>query len=390
MDKRLIWLAVGAFATSTVAFVFAGLLPLISASAGISVSDAGHLVTAYSLAYAIGTPILSAIAGAADRRRVIALALVCFMAGNGLAAASDSFFTLLCAQVIMGMSAGLFAATAQATAVALASPEHRTRAVATVLGGTTFAVALGAPLAALVGNLAGWRSAYLVVACLALICLTVLWTQLPRGLPGLKLSLSERIAALGRPGILPSLGVTLLYLTGAFMIIAYMAPLALAAGLPVAVLPGMLLAFGIGAVAGNYASGVLADRLGPSRMIVMALLASATICVAMSAIIELLPPELAGPLLVGIMLPWGFIGWTFPPAQASRLVGHAPELANLTLPLNVSAMYFGIAAGSFIGGRLLEIAPASELGLAAAPFPLAALVVIALTRKSRRASIPVG
>ncbi|WP_442582774.1 MFS transporter [Mesorhizobium sp. ASY16-5R] len=390
MDKRLIWLAVGAFATSTVAFVFAGLLPLISASAGISVSDAGHLVTAYSLAYAIGTPILSAIAGAADRRRVIALALVCFMAGNGLAAASDSFFTLLCAQVIMGMSAGLFAATAQATAVALASPEHRTRAVATVLGGTTFAVALGAPLAALVGNLAGWRSAYLVVACLALICLTVLWTQLPRGLPGLKLSLSERIAALGRPGILPSLGVTLLYLTGAFMIIAYMAPLALAAGLPVAVLPGMLLAFGIGAVAGNYASGVLADRLGPSRMIVMALLASASICVAMSAIIELLPPELAGPLLVGIMLPWGFIGWTFPPAQASRLVGHAPELANLTLPLNVSAMYFGIAAGSFIGGRLLEIAPASELGLAAAAFPLAALVVIALTRKSRRATIPVG
>lgn len=389
MDKRLIWLAVGAFATSTVAFVFAGLLPLISESANITVPEAGHLVTVYSLAYAIGTPVLSAITGAADRRRVIALALLTFMAGNGLAAASDSFSTLLAAQVVMGMSAGLFAATAQATAVVLAGPEHRARAVATVLGGTTFAVALGAPLASLVGNLAGWRSTFLVVAGLALICLIVLWTQLPRGLPGLKLSLSERIAAIGRPGILPSLAVTLLYLTGGFIIIAYMAPLALAAGLPVAVLPGMLLAFGIGAVAGNYASGVLADRLGPTRMIIMALLASATICMAMSAILELLPSGLAGPLLVGIMLPWGFVGWTFPPAQASRLVGHAPELANLTLPLNVSAMYFGIAAGSFIGGRLLEVAPASELGLAAAPFPLAALVIIALTRKSR-ASIPVG
>ncbi|MEQ1950079.1 MFS transporter [Mesorhizobium sp. CN2-181] len=389
MDRRLMWLAVGAFATSTVAFVFAGLLPLISESAGITVSDAGHLVTAYSLAYAIGTPVLSAIAGAADRRRVIALALLCFMGGNAVAAASDSFVTLLAAQVVMGMSAGLFAATAQATAVALAGPEHRARAVATVLGGTTFAVALGAPLASLVGNLAGWRATFLVVAGLAFICLVVLWTQLPRGLPGLKLSLSERIAAIGRPGILPSLAVTLLYLTGGFIIIAYMAPLALAAGLPVAVLPGMLLAFGIGAVAGNYASGVLADRLGPTRMIITALLASATICITMSAILEFLPPTLAGPLLVGIMLPWGFIGWTFPPAQASRLVGHAPELANLTLPLNVSAMYFGIAAGSFIGGRLLEIAPAAELGLAAAPFPLAALVITALTRKSRTA-VPVG
>lgn len=384
MDRRLLWLAVGAFATSTVAFVFAGLLPLISESAGISVSDAGHLMTAYSLAYAIGTPILSTIAGATDRRYVIAVALLTFLAGNSLAAASDSFATLLAAQIVMGMSAGLFASTAQAAAVALSGPEHRARAVATVLGGTTFAVALGAPFASLVGNLAGWRAAYMVVAVLALFCLAVLWLRLPRGMPGLKLSLSQRVAAIGRPGILPSLAVTLLYLTGGFIIIAYLGPLATqGAGLPVAVLPGMLLAFGLGAIAGNYASGQLADRLGAGRMIVMALLASSVICLGMTAILELLPRAFAGPALIAIMLPWGFVGWTFPPAQASRLVGHAPELANLTLPLNVSAMYFGIALGSFLGGRILESAPASGLGLAAATFPLAALVVVTLTYRHR-------
>ena len=46
---------------------------------------------------------------------------------------------------------------------------------------------------------------------------------------------------------LPSLVVTFLYLTGGFIVICYMAPLADGAGLPVAVLPGMLLAFGIAA-----------------------------------------------------------------------------------------------------------------------------------------------
>lgn len=391
MDRRLLWLAVGAFSTSTVAFVFAGLLPLISADAHITVSDAGLLVTAYSLAYAIGTPILSAIAGEADRRKLITLALVIFVAGNVFAATSGSFTSLFAAQIVMGAAAGLFAATAQATAIALSASEHRARAVATVVGGTTFAVAFGAPLASLVGNLAGWRFAYVVVASLAVVCMAMLWFQLPRGLPGLKLSLRNRIAAIGRPGILPSLAITFLYLTGAFIIIAYMAPLAIdGAGLPVAVLPAMLLVFGVGAVMGNYAGGQFADRIGPRRLIAVALAASSVICLLITLILETMPPVWAGPLLIAIMLPWGIVGWTFPPAQASRIVSQAPELANLTMPLNVSSMYFGIALGSFIGGRALETMPAAELGLIAAPFPLIALAILTATGRAKRISVSAG
>jgi predicted MFS family arabinose efflux permease len=192
--------------------------------------------------------------------------------------------------------------------------------------------------------------------------------------------------AITRPGILPSLVVTFLYLTGGFIIICYMAALAAGAGLPVAVLPGMLLAFGIGAVAGNYASGQLADRLGATRVVVLSLLLSSAICVTLTLILQL-PSAYAGPLLIGIMVPWGFIGWTFPPAQASRIVAHAPDLANLTLPLNASAMYFGIALGSAIGGQVLQVAPASELGVVAAGFPLVALAIL-FANSRRRVSLP--
>lgn len=95
------------------AFVFAGLLPLIAGSAGISIPEAGHLVTAYSLAYGIGTPIMATLTGAADRKRVIAGALVTFVLGNVAAAMSSSFAVLTAAQIVMGASAGLYAATAQ-------------------------------------------------------------------------------------------------------------------------------------------------------------------------------------------------------------------------------------------------------------------------------------
>lgn len=273
MDKRLLWLSVGSFAMSTVGFVFSSLLPSIAADAHISIPSAGYLITAFSLAYAIGAPLLSALTGTADRRRVLTAAMLIFVAGNVVAAASSSFHTLLAAQVIMGMAAGLFAATAQATAVALAGPEHRAFAISVVVGGTTFAVALGAPLGALIAAFWGWRGTFFSISLLGLACAAILWARLPRGLQGTRLTMSERLQSLGQPGILPGLLVTLLYLTGAFVMISYLAPLAMqGAGLTAMALPEMLLAFGVGAVIGNLSSGYLADRIGATRVVVLSLL----------------------------------------------------------------------------------------------------------------------
>jgi len=391
MDGRLFWLAIGAFATSTMAFVFAGLLPLIAAAAGVSVSQAGHLATVYALAYAIGTPVLATLTGGADRKRVLLGALALFLAGLVAAAASRSFATLTLAQVVIGAAAGLFASTAQATAVALAGIEHRARAVAAVVGGTTFAVALGAPLGSLIGALAGWRATFLFVGLLAVVVAAALALRLPRGLPGVRLGLGERMLAITRPGVFAALSTTFLYLTGGFVVLSYIAPLAVeGAGLPATVVPGMLLAYGIGAVVGNYMSGRLSDRLGAGRVVSFALVASAAICLAMFLVLTRLPAGVAGPLVFAMMLPWGLVGWLFPPAQGSRIVMLAPELANLTLPLNLSAIYFGIAAGTFVGGQVLRVAPAADLGLVAACFPLAALAVLWATTGARRAAVEPG
>lgn len=389
MDRRLVWLAVGSFAMSTVGFVFSSLLPAIARDAHISVPHAGYLITAFSLSYAIGAPVLSALAGAVDRRRVLAVTMLFFVAGNAGAALSASFETLLAAQILMGMAAGLFAATAQATAVSLAGPDHRARAIAVVVGGTTFAVALGAPAGSLIATLWGWRGAFLSVALLGFVCAAILWLRLPHGVRGTSLTLRERLTAVGRPGILPSLMVTLLYLTGGFTIISYLAPLAIeGAGLPHLAMPAMLLAFGVGAVIGNMASGYVADRIGATRMVVLSLLMSAAICIVLALVLKLVPHDLSGPLLIALMVPWGIVGWAFPPAQASRIVGFAPDLAHLTLSLNASALYFGIALGTVVGGRILEYATPSDLGLVASAFPLAALVMLWAGRRAPVAIAP--
>ncbi|RWD91923.1 MAG: MFS transporter, partial [Mesorhizobium sp.] len=124
MDKRIFWLALGSFAISTEGFVISSLLPDIASDAGISVPLAGSLITAFALAYAIGAPVLATLTGEWDRRRVILWTLVFFVIGNLVAAVSSSFELLLIARIVMALSSGLFAATAQGTAVALVDDHH--------------------------------------------------------------------------------------------------------------------------------------------------------------------------------------------------------------------------------------------------------------------------
>ncbi|EKF18014.1 MFS transporter [Nitratireductor pacificus] len=389
MDRRLFLLALGAFAVSTVAFVFAGLLPLVAVDTGVTVAQAGYLISAYSFAYAIGTPILSALTGAMDRRRVIALALALFVLGNLAAAFSGGFLPLFGAQVVIGVAGGLFAATAQAAAVTLAGPERRAAAIAVVVGGTTFAVAFGAPAGSLLAHLVGWRGTFLGLAAVGTACAAALWLRLPRDMTGSHATLGERLMVIRRPGILPSVTITLLYLTGGFTVIAYLGPIVIdGVGLAPHYLPAILLTYGVGAILGNYASGRLADRLGATRVVVCSMLMASLFALLLSGIMLFVPARIAGPLLIVAMVPWGFVGWTFPPAQASRLVGFAPDAAPLSLALNASAIYFGIALGTLVGGRVLEFSDVSGLGAVGAVFPLLALLLLYLSRRPARRAVP--
>jgi predicted MFS family arabinose efflux permease len=386
MDKRIFWLAAGSFTISTEGFVVSSLLPDIAADSGISIPLAGCLITAFALAYAIGAPILATLTGRQDRRSIIVWTMAFFVFGNLMAAFGSSFETLLTARVVMALAAGLFAATAQATAVDMVDDHHRARAIAVVVGGTTVAVALGAPLGALIGTVIGWRGTFMAIAAIGTLAGFVLWWRLPRGLSGTPLSLRQRAAGAMRPGVLPMLLTTLVTLTGAFTVFSYIAPLAMkGTGLSELALPAVLLAFGLGAVVGNIAGGQAADRFGATRTVCWSLALCAAVLFAFSAI-PLLPRAFAGPALIATMVPWGVIGWAFPPAQASRILAIAPDDAPVVLSLNGSALYLGVALGSLVGAEVLRAGSPVDLGWVAALFPLVGLAIILGAAGRRRRS----
>lgn len=376
MDIRIFWLALGTFALSVESFALPALLPDISAATGVSLIEGGYLVLTYALAYAIGAPILAALTGARDRRVVLTAAAVVYALatlGAGLAA---NYGLLMGARIVMALGIGLYSATAQATAVAMSEPQHRARAIAVIVGGTTLAVAFGSPLGGVLGNIAGWRGMYLAVAAVALLASGAIWLMVPAGMKGTKVPLRERLAVVRQPGVAPILLSMLLFSTGGFTVLSYIAPLATGPiGLDKSMLPGVMLAFGVGAAIGNYLGGQLADRVGAQHTAFAATLL-AGISLVLISVSPLLGQAIVGPVFIGLVVFWGIVAWAFPPATASRLVKLVPDSAPLALSLNWSALYFGVAAGALVGGQVLAHAAPIDLGFAGGLFAIVGAVVI--------------
>lgn len=296
------------------------------------------------------------------------------------------------ARVLLALSAGLFSPAALAYAGAYALPEQRGRALAVVVGGVSTAVALGAPLGTLIGTGLGWRFTFLAVAGLSAAAWLGIALRLLGQPSGPGISLAERLRTAGQRDVALALLTTLFWGMGGFAVYTYTAPLIeSAAGWQGAQVGIVLLAFGIGAVAGTALGGALADRLTPARMQRMVLLALIALSSSLSFTALLLEPSLAAGLILSVIYAaWGVAGWAFHPPQQVRLMSLAPRAVPVALSLNQSAMYLGMAGGGIAGGLALRLGSPAHLGWVGAACHLAALGLLALGMRVVRTSSAAG
>jgi len=378
------WLALATFAIGTEAFVIAGLLPVISADLQISVAATGQLVTAYALAYALGSPILTVAFNNFDRRDVLTLALSGFIAANLLAVASTSFPLLLASRVLMAMGAALCTPTAIGVAVALASPERRGRAVALVTSGLTVATVIGVPLGTMVGNQFGWRATFVMVAALGAVALAGVLYGVPRGLPNSPATFGERLAVARHPGVLYALATTVLWAIGGFTVFTYLTIPLQGLGFNAADISLALLIFGLAAAIGNLLGGMLADRFGPLPMAAVGLAAMATALVLLSLVLKSTTPDHARYVVLLLVFGWAIAGWAFYPAQIASIIRIDPRSSVIALSLNASALYLGFALGAAAGGVVLSTLGPTDLGWVGGSSVAAALAVLLFRGRQER------
>jgi predicted MFS family arabinose efflux permease len=388
---RLYWLTLGTFAIGTEGFMIAPLLPDLARDLSVSLVSAGQLVTVFALTYAFSSPVLTALTGDVNRRRLLIASMLAFASANFVAWSAHSFPALMAARILLAIAAGLYVPNASALASAIVDPSRRGTALSIVTGGTSVAVALGVPLGALIGDRFGWRLNFAVVGALALIATAGLLSGLPGNIADRLpvASLRERLDVARQPAVLLALLGSMLWATGAFTVYTYLASfLARAAGFGGSSVSAVLFMWGVAAVIGLRLGGRLNDRLGHLPVIVtsLSLLALAFLSLSTSAI--LLPPVAARvPILLAIAV-WGVSSWAFFPAQQARLISIAGvNVAPIALSLNASFQFLGFSAGAAIGSLTVANASPLALGWVGASCVVAALsLVLAASRGAQNPS----
>jgi predicted MFS family arabinose efflux permease len=334
-----------------------GIVTPVSQDLGLSAAAVSLLTTAYSLSYAVATPVLVALTGGLRRRTVLVLGLALMALGALIAAFSPVYPLMLVGRILAAIGAGLYQPNAAAVIIAVTPTAGRGRALSLLFLGMSVAQVIGVPIAAWVAYTFSWRASFDVAAIVALIALIGVARFVPREIPFRPTSLGALAAALGDKvvmvGVLVTTSVALVFGT----VFPFMAPLLeLRIGAGRDLLAILFALVGIGAVVAGLVMGRFLDRTGPTVTMAALILLNCLLFPALA----MLPYDVWG--AAALMFGLGIANFTFMPGQQARLAPLAPQMQNVVLALNASANYLGTAIAALIGGLAIDWLGYAALG----------------------------
>ncbi len=379
--RAVIALGVGGFAIGTGEFVIMGLLPEVARNLGVSIPEAGHVISAYALGVVIGAPVLAVLAAGWHRRTLLIALMGAYALGNFASAMAPGYLSLNGLRFISGLPHGTYFGVAALVAAALAPTGQRARAVGLVMLGLTGATLFGVPIAAWLGQVFGWRAAFVFVGLIAVLAMWLLRRGIPDMPAASGASPLRELDALRRGQVWLTLGIGAIGFGGMFSVFSYIKPtLTEVAGLPLGGVPFVLALFGVGMVTGNLVGSRLADR-NLMRTIGGLLVWSIAIMVIFVFAAQYIVTAAIATFLLGTIV-------AIAPALQIRLMDVAGDAQTLAAALNHSAFNTANALGAYLGGIAISAGFGwTSTGWVGAALGVAGLAVFAASLAVDRATI---
>lgn len=396
----LLALAMGGFGIGATEFVAMGLLPnlaadllpaLYASSPEEANAQAGWLISAYALGVVVGAPTIAAAAARWPRKQLLRVLLTAFTLGTIASALLPTFDLVLGARFVAALPHGAYFGIASLVAAELMGPGKRARGVAIVLSGLTIANVVGVPAITWLGQVAGWRTAYLAVAVIFALTFVAVALAVPLQAGDPAATMRNELRAFGRLQVWFALSIGAIGFGGLFAVYTYVAPLATeVTGLGAGLVPIVLVVVGLGMTVGNFIGGALADRSVRRSMYAFFVV----------LIVSLVALALTAQFLVGLLASLFMIGAAasaLSPTIQTRLMDVAHGSQSIGAALNHSALNIGNSLGALLGGAAIAaglgyVAPAwIGLGLSVLGLVLA-FVTFGIDRSRRRSGrvVPYG
>lgn len=353
-------MSLGVFGIVGAEFLPASLLTEMAADLQVTKGLAGQAVTVTAGVGMVASLLIATASGRTDRRKVLLFLTMLLVLSNLLVAAAPSLFAVLVARVLLGISLGGFWALSAATMMRLVPEAMLPKALAILFGGVSAATVFAPPIGSFLGELFGWRSAFVAGAGLGGLALMVQLSYLPSMPAGDAAKLSTIIGVLKRKKMALGMLTFMTVFAGHFGFFTYLRPfLETVTHAGPQMVTWALLIFGLGTFVGNSISGYLISRSLPAVLASMPL---------MLAVIAVMLAQLGGTLLIDVTLVglWGVAFGIIPVSWSTWVTATVPDEPETGGGVFVATANLAITIGAGLGGIVFDQFSISALYVACA------------------------
>ncbi|MFI6769509.1 Cmx/CmrA family chloramphenicol efflux MFS transporter [Streptomyces sp. NPDC050355] len=343
-------LGLGIFTQGTSEFMLSGLLPDMARDLGVSIPDAGLLISAFAIGMVVGAPLLAVATLKWPRRTALVALQAVFIAAHVAGAIAPDYGTVFATRVVSALAYAGFWGVAVAGAVRMVPDAAKSKAVAIVAGGLTLATIVGVPAGTVLSQFAGWRAAFWGVAVLTLISAVAALIATPGGRESAEepRTVRSELRAMARPQLWLSYAITAFGFGAVIVTFSYLASvLTEESGLPASWVPAVLSLFGVGGLIGMTVGG----RTAGTRPIPTLYLGLGGLVLA-SALLAVFARNTNVTVILVFFL--GLTGYLTNPALQSRVFALAPGAPTLTGATNTSAFNVGNTLAPLLGGMAIN------------------------------------
>ncbi len=374
MKKSLIALAFGTLALGMAEFTMMGILPYVASDFGISISEAGHLISAYALGVCFGAPVLILARKKSLKHLLMALVSL-IVVGNLCTSFAPNYWVMMIGRFVSGLPHGAYFGVASIVASKLADKGKSSEAVSIMIAGMTVANLFGVPLGTSLSHLVSWRTTFLFVGIWGVIVFYYIWRWVPvvEGLQDNGFKGQFRFLRHPAPWLI--LGATALGNGGVFCWYSYISPLLTqVSGFSENSITALMVLAGFGMVVGNLVSGRMSDRYTPGRVLMVS---QGGICLVLIGIFFLSPnPWISAALM--FLCTAGLFAVSSPEQLLIIRVAPGGEMlggASIQMAFNL-----GNAVGAYAGG-LAVTSGVRYAALMGVPFALVGFILTVIFYK---------